>query len=426
MRWPSPSPPASAICASSIFCSSMSSRDRERKENTLQAEIVVIGTELLLGQIIDTNAAYLAQQLSSIGVNLYYKSTVGDNKGRIVEVLKLASGRSDIVITTGGIGPTLDDMTRESVAEVLGVPLALQPQLLAQIKAMMGSRYTENNARQAYIPAGARPIENPVGTAPGFIAPTPRGGVIVSLPGVPSELRHLTEQMVMPYLKERFQIAAVIVSRTLKCMGLTESYIDEALDDLIKVGSNPTIGLLAQMQLGEIHVRLTAKAANEAAAAALIDPLDTQVRQRLGKAVFGIDELEYEQAVANLIRQHDLTIAVAESGLSGGVGHQLATALADGRHFAAAVMAHLPAALEHLLDVPEALLKQYGPVSPEVAAAMARGVRRRNETDLGLAVTGAERLNGGPDTVAYIALAHNNDALTAHEYRRVSSMRFAR
>jgi len=404
----------------------MSSSGIERKENTVQAEIVVIGTELLLGQIIDTNGAYLAQQLSSIGIDLYYKSAVGDNKGRIVETLKMASERSDLVLTTGGIGPTLDDMTRESVAAVLGVPLELKLHLLEQIKAMMGARYTENNARQAHIPAGALPIENPVGTAPGFIAPTLRGGAIVSLPGVPGELRYLMEHKVMPHLKERFHVQSMIVSRTLKCMGLTESYIDEALDDLIKEGSNPTIGLLAQMHLGEIHVRLTAKAANAAAATALIDPLDTQVRRRLGKAVFGIDELEYEQAVAHLIRQHDLSIAVAESGLSGGVGHQLATALADGRHFAAAVMAHLPAALEHLLDVPEALLKQYGPVSPEVAAAMARGVRRRNETDLGLAVTGAERLNGGPDTVAYIAIAHGNDALTAHEYRRISSMRFAR
>ena len=392
----------------------------------MQAEIVVIGTELLLGQIIDTNAAYLAQQLSSIGVNLYYKSTVGDNKGRIVEVLKLASGRSDIVITTGGIGPTLDDMTRESVAEVLGVPLELQPHLLAQIQAMMGSRYTENNARQAYMPAGARPIENPVGTAPGFIAPTPRGGVIVSLPGVPSELRHLTEHMVMPYLKERFQIAAVIVSRTLKCMGLTESYIDEALDDLIKVGSNPTIGLLAQMQLGEIHVRLTAKAADELAAALLIEPLEVEVRQRLGKAVFGADDVEYEQVVAGLIRQRNLTIAVAEAGLTGGVGHELSLALAGDRHFAAAVVANLPSALEQLVEVPKNLLEQHGAVSPEVAAAMARGVRRRNGTDLGLAVTGAERLPGGNETVAHIALAHDDDAIAAGEYRRVSSMRFAR
>src|SRR6266704_189170 len=244
----------------------MSSSCIERKESTLQAEIVVIGTELLLGQIIDTNGAYLAQQLSSIGIDLYYKSAVGDNKGRIVETLKMASERSDLVLTTGGIGPTLDDMTRESVAEVLA-------------------------------------IENPVGTAPGFIAPTSRGGAIVSLPGVPGELRYLMEHKVMPHLKERFHVQSIIVSRTLKCLGLTESYIDETLDDLIKEGSNPTIGLLAQMQLGEIHVRLTAKAANEAAATVLIDPLDTQVRQRLGKAVFGLDELEYEQAVANLIRQ---------------------------------------------------------------------------------------------------------------------------
>jgi len=233
------------------------------------------------------------------------------------------------------------------------------------------------------------------------------------------------EHAVMPHLKKRFDIEAIIVSRTLKCLGLTESYIDEALDDLIQTSENPTIGLLAQMQLGEIHVRLTAKAANEAAAASLIDPLDAQVRERLGTAVFGTDEVEYEEAVAQLIRQHDVTIAVAESGLSGGVGHQLSTVLADSRHFAAAVVAHLPTALAHLLDVPEALIEQHGTVSPEVAAAMARGARRRNDTDLGLAVSGAARFRGGNDAVAYIALAHGNDALAAREYRRASSMRFA-
>src|ERR671931_318488 len=163
----------------------MSSSGIERKENTLQAEIVVIG------------------------IDLYYKSAVGDNKGRIVETLKMASARSDLVLTTGGIGPTLDDMTRESVAAVLGVPLELKPHLLEQIKAMMGSRYTENNARQAHIPAGALAIENPVGTAPGFIAPTPSGGVVISMPGVPSELRYLTENTVIPFLKERFRLSAV-------------------------------------------------------------------------------------------------------------------------------------------------------------------------------------------------------------------------
>src|SRR5262249_19094346 len=163
---------------------------------------------------------------------------------------------------------------------------------------MMGSRYTENNARQAHIPAGALAIENPVGTAPSFIAPTPRGGAIVSLPGVPGELRYLMENKLLPHLKERFHVASIIVSRTLKCTGMTGSYIDGALDDRIREGANPTIGLLAQMQRGEIQGPLAAKAANEAAAAALIDPLDAQVRQRLGMAVFGTDEVEYEQVVA--------------------------------------------------------------------------------------------------------------------------------
>ena len=392
----------------------------------MQAEIIVIGTELLLGQIIDTNAAYIAQQLSSLGIDLYYKSTVGDNKGRMVETLQRAVDRSDLVLTTGGIGPTLDDMTRESVAEVLGVPLEMHPNLLEQIKAMMGSRYTDNNARQAYVPAGALAIENPVGTAPIFVAPTPRGGAVVCFPGVPGELRYLMENAVLPHLKARFQVQSVLVSRTLKCLGLTESYIDETLDDLIQEGSNPTIGLLAQMQLGEIHVRLTAKAADETAAATLLDPLEATVRQRLGRAVYGRDSVEYDQAVADLLRQHDLTIAVAESGMSGGVGHELGSALAPDHRFVAAVMAHHPTALERLLDVPEALVARHGIVSPEVAAAMARNVRQRNDTDLGLAVTGAEQFQGGRDTVACIALAHGDDAVTPHEYRRASSMRFAR
>jgi nicotinamide-nucleotide amidase len=180
------------------------------------------------------------------------------------------------------------------------------------------------------------------------------------------------------------------------------------------------------MQLGEIHVRLTAKAAHAEAAGKLIDPLEYQVRTRLGKAVFGTDEVEYEQAVADLLKRHDCTIAVAESGLSGGVGHQLSNALAGDRHFTAAVTAHLPAALEQLLGVPVDLLNQYGAVSVEVAAAMARGVRQRNGTDLGLAVTGAERLKGSNETGAFIALAYGDDAVSESEYRRVSSMRFAR
>lgn len=392
----------------------------------MQAEIVVIGTELLLGQIIDTNAAYLAQQLASLGIDVYYKSTVGDNKGRIVETLQRAVKRSDLTLTTGGLGPTLDDMTRESVAEVLGVGLELQPHLLEQIKAMMGSRYTANNARQAYVPAGALPIENPVGTAPIFVAPTPRGGAIVCLPGVPGELRYLMETAIVPHLRERFQVAAVLVSRTLKCLGLTESYIDEALDDLIQSGSNPTIGLLAQMQLGEIHVRLSAKAADTAAASVLLDPLEQKVRERLGRAVFGVDEVEYDQAVADLIRQHNLTIAVAEAGLSGGVGYELGNALAKDRHFVAAVIAPQATALEQLLDVPPALIQQHGIVSQEVTAAMARGVRQRNNTALGLAVTGAENFQGSTETVVYIALASGQDAIIVRDYRRASSMRFAR
>ena len=393
----------------------------------MQAEIVVIGTELLLGQIIDTNGAYLAQQLSSIGIDLYYKSAVGDNKGRIVETLKMASERSDLVLTTGGIGPTLDDMTRESVAEVLGVPLELKPHLLEQIKAMMGSRYTENNARQAHIPAGALAIENPVGTAPSFIAPTPRGGAIVSLPGVPGELRYLMEHKVMPHLKERFHVQSIIVSRTLKCMGLTESYIDEALDDLIKEGSNPTIGLLAQMQLGEIHVRLTAKAANEAAGdrshrspghPGSATPWEGRLWHRRARIRTGSGKPHSAARPdhrCGRIRPERRCRPSTSHGLWLTVGTLPPPSWRTcQRRWSISWMCRKPCSSSTAPSVPRWL--RPWPVA----------LRRRNETDLGLAVTGAERLNGGPDTVAYIALAHGNDALTAHEYRRVSSMRFAR
>ena len=228
----------------------------------MKAEIIAVGTELLLGQIVDTNSAHIAQQLTTIGLDLHFKSTVGDNLERIKSTLRNALNRSDIIITTGGIGPTLDDLTREAVAEVLGKPLVFHQELFDQLSdffTRQGRTVSPNNRKQVYIPEGAIPIENPVGTAPGFIAEL-EGKAIITVPGVPHEMHYFMEHSVLPYLREKLGIHEVIISRVLKLTGIGESLVDERLKDLIEQGTNPTIGLLAHTQIAEIHVRLTAKA----------------------------------------------------------------------------------------------------------------------------------------------------------------------
>ena len=236
----------------------------------MQAEIVTIGTELLLGKIVDTNAAYIARQLATIGLDLYYKTTVGDNEGRITLVLQQSLARSDVVITSGGLGPTVDDVTRQAVARAAGQELVLDEKLLAQIEARFarhGFTMSENNRRQAYIPQGAIPIENPVGTAPAFIVETEQG-LIVSLPGVPRELKHLMETRVIPFLREKLQTGQLIIkSKTLRTCGIGESTVDSRIGDLMR-SSNPTVGLAAHP--GQTDVRITAKAENEAQADRLI------------------------------------------------------------------------------------------------------------------------------------------------------------
>ncbi|MEK7827785.1 MAG: CinA family nicotinamide mononucleotide deamidase-related protein [Thermodesulfobacteriota bacterium] len=271
----------------------------------MKAEIIAVGTELLLGQIVDTNSAHMAQQLTTIGLDLHYKSTVGDNLKRIKSTLRNAMGRSDFIITTGGIGPTLDDLTREAVAEVLGRPLVFNPTLFDQISdffTRMGRTASPNNRKQAFIPEGAIPIENPVGTAPGFIAEQD-GKAIIIVPGVPHEMRYFMEHSVLPYLRNKLGIREVIVSRVLKLFGIGESLVDERLKDLIEQGTNPTIGLLAHTQIGEIHVRLTAKETERSRAESLNASLEAKIRERLQEFIFGVDEESYADAVVD--RRHE-------------------------------------------------------------------------------------------------------------------------
>ena len=259
------------------------------------AEIITIGTEILLGEIVDTNAHSIARKLAFLGVDLYRKTTVGDNPQRIASAIQQALTNCDFVLTTGGLGPTVDDPTREAVALAFGVELEYRPELWDQIRARFprfGRLATENNRRQAYIPLGAIPIENPVGTAPAFIFL--RGGqTVISLPGVPSEMEYLMEHAVAPYLRERYKLTGTIRIRLLHTAGVGESQVDERIADL-EILTNPTVGLAAHS--GQVDVRITAKAGSSSEAERLIAPIEFEIRSRLGDWIYGVDGESLESA----------------------------------------------------------------------------------------------------------------------------------
>ena len=290
-------------------------------------EIITIGTELLLGEITDTNAPYLARALRDLGVDLYRKTTIGDNSKRIAQVIQEGLNRADIILTTGGLGPTVDDPTREAVALAIGSEVEYHEELWEQIQGRFqrfGRTPTENNKRQAYIPKGAIAVENTVGTAPAFLCELPMGKVIISLPGVPREMEHLMQQKVIPYLRQHFKLRGIIKARVLHTSGLGESLIDEMVGDLESY-TNPTVGLAAHS--GQVDVRITAKADSEVEADAMIANLEAEVRQRLGKAIYGADQESLEAIVASTLKQKGWRLAAFEYGLGGALLRRLAGAL---------------------------------------------------------------------------------------------------
>src|SRR5258706_754133 len=280
------------------------------------AEIITIGTEILLGEIVDTNTRYIARNLRGLGVDLYRTITIGCNVERIASAIHNSRERADIVITTGGLGPTIDDPTRDAVAKALGLETEFREDLWQQVVdtiARYGRKPSENQKRQAYVPKGAIGIPNPVGTAPCFIVETKRNAVI-SLPGVPNEMEHILHESVIPYLQKRFSLDEVIKVRVLHCAGLGEGMIDEKIADLEKL-SNPTVGLAAHT--GVVDIRIAAKAQNESEANAMIAEIEAQVRERLGTIVFGADGERLEKVVLDLVAKQGLTLIAIESGLDG-------------------------------------------------------------------------------------------------------------
>ena len=284
----------------------------------MHAEIVMIGTELLLGEIVDTNANRLALALRDIGLDLYYKTTVGDNLDRITEVLDLALDRSDVIITSGGIGPTVDDVTRQAVADATGRKLIYSMELEAEIAARFsrfGRPMADNNKRQAYIPEGATPLTNPVGTAPCYLSEDVNGrGCIISLPGVPRELEHMMENTVIPLLIERMGGIKITRVRVLRTCAVGESNIDRGIGDLMTEG-NPTVGLAAH--IGQTDVRITAKADTEEEADTLVAGMEEKLRERLGVAVYGVGKVTVAEVVGDLMQEKSLRLGVVDT-LTGG------------------------------------------------------------------------------------------------------------
>jgi nicotinamide-nucleotide amidase len=347
------------------------------------AELLTLGTELLLGHIVNTNAAYLARELAAVGFNLYRTTTVGDNEARAAEAILEASARADVVIITGGLGPTADDVTREAVARATGLPLVRRPDLVAQIELMFtrrGLSMPDNNRRQADLPAGASAIENPAGTAPGFIVER-AGRYIVALPGVPTEMSLLTETRVLPFLRAAFGLTGVIQSRTLRTCVHTEGDVDETLGEWMRT-ENPTVGLVAIP--GLVDVRITARGDSPEAAVILIARAEADIRARLGDIVYGVDDDDLAAIVVHLLGERGLTLATAEVETGGSLWRQLQRVL-DAR---AALKETIAFRRDGLLANLFGLTVPSSPNRRTLAESIAQRLRLITQADLGLAVVG--------------------------------------
>jgi nicotinamide-nucleotide amidase len=374
----------------------------------VRCEVVAVGTELLLGQIVDTNSSFIGEHLALIGVDSHFQTKVGDNQFRIVLAIRSALARSDAVIVCGGLGPTQDDITREAIAEVMNVSLHRDEAMVETIRGFFGARGREmadNNMRQADLPEGGEFIPQTRGTAPGLICPVGHK-VIYAIPGVPHEMKEMMERAVLPDLKARSGEQAVILSRTLRTWGLAESTLAEMISARVDTQTNPTIAFLASGIEG-IKVRLTAKAVDEATARELLAAEEQELRALLGDIVFGADDETMEDAVATHLKAHGLTLGVAESLTGGLVGARLTEAEGASDFFRGSIVSYQSEVKFDLLGVPE------GPVVSETAArAMAEGAAKVLGADVGIGVTGVAgptEQDGQPVGTVFMAVTLDGD-----------------
>jgi nicotinamide-nucleotide amidase len=384
------------------------------------AEIICVGTELLLGEILNSNAQFLAQQLAQLGIPHYYQTVVGDNPLRLQKVLAIACERSRLLLFTGGLGPTPDDLTTETLADFFEVPLIERSEILEDIARKFASRgrvMSPSNRKQALIPKGANILPNPWGSAPGIIWQPRPGLTLMTFPGVPSEMQAMWQQTAVPYLQSQGWGTEIIYSRTLRFWGIGESALAEKVTPFFDL-KNPTVAPYAGK--GEVRLRVSAKASSEATALKLIEPVAQQLREIGGADYYGNDDDTLATAVGKLLQQAGQTLSVAESCTGGGLGHLLTTISGSSSYFKGGVISYDNQVKVLLLGVRSEDLAQHGAVSASVAEQMALGVKQRLETTWGLSITGVAGPTGGteakPVGTVYIGLAEPDGQVKSFVY----------
>jgi nicotinamide-nucleotide amidase len=387
----------------------------------MSAEIICVGTELLLGDILNSNAQYLAQQLASLGIPHYYQSTVGDNLERLQQVIDIATKRASILIFTGGLGPTPDDLTTDAIAAFFNVPLVEKPEIVADITqkfASIGRKMTPNNLKQALLPQGAEVLPNPSGTAPGIIWQPRQGLIILTFPGVPSEMKRMWQETAVPYLKSQGWGKEIIYSRMMKFRGIGESALADKVNDLFDL-TNPTVAPYAGM--GEVRLRVSAKANSEADAIALIEPVAQKIRDIAGLDYFGSNDDTLASVVGQLLQKKQETVSVAESCTGGGLGAIFTTISGSSDYFIGGIISYENRIKISILGVSPEDLDRFGAVSHPVAQQMAAGVQKQLKTSWGLSITGIAGPSGGTETkpvgLVYIGIACPDGTIESVEYR---------
>ncbi len=387
----------------------------------MSAEIICVGTELLLGDIVNSNAQYLAQQLAQLGIPHHFQTVVGDNKDRIKQVIDIALKRASILIFTGGLGPTPDDLTSETIAEFFHTPLIEHPEIIEDIRtkfAVRGRVMSPSNRKQALIPQGAQILPNPTGTAPGIIwSPRPHLHIL-TFPGVPSEMHRMWTDTAIPYLCSQCWGTEIIYSRSLRFWGIGESALAEKVSSFFDL-TNPTVAPYAGK--GEVRLRISAKAKTVADAQALILPVEEEIKQIAGLDFYGVDDDTLATVVGELLKQRQQTLSVAESCTGGGLGQMLTEISGSSEYFWGGIISYANSVKIQQLGVNPDDIHHYGAVSAEVAKAMAIGVKQRLGTSWGLSITGIAGPTGGTDSkpvgLVYIGLAAPDGSILSQEHR---------
>lgn len=384
----------------------------------MNAEILSVGTELLLGDIVNTNTQYIAKGLAELGINVYRQSVVGDNALRLKKSIEESLQRADLLIITGGLGPTKDDLTREVTAEVLKKKLILDENILQGIQHFFDRIQVTmegNNNKQAYLPEGATPLENPNGTAPGLLLET-GGKTVILLPGPPRELQPMFDHQVRPYLQQFSQ--GIVKSRVLNIFGIGESTMETKILDLIENQENPSIAPYCTEE--GLILRITARAHEEKAADALIDSLEKKARERLGEYIYAANHQSMEEVVVEGLKKKAYTLSVAESCTGGMVSARITNIPGASQVFPLSIITYSEKSKRTFLGVLEETLTQHGPVSEETAIAMAKGIRKKGETTMGLSITGIAGPGGGtadkPVGLVHLALDFNGEIYHEKKY----------